>query len=145
MCWISEPGKLLKEKISDGKIVYKCLIPKGLFRATSEVYSYTYVWRKLNEEKELIPILTYPEKGVYTISVGYHSWNEMNNPSFWWDYDRYYEMLIPKGAIYYENEKTGEIVSNQIKMMRRVLHPNTKITLLHRIGIILGFLRKYDS
>lgn len=143
MCWNSEPGKLQK-KISEGKIVYKCLTPKGLFSATSEIYCYTYVWRKLNEEKELRPFLTYPDEKVYTITVGYHSWNTLIDSDFWLD-NNYYEMLIPKGAVYYENEDTGEVVSSQIKMMRKIIYPNTKITILHKIGILLGFLRKYDS
>ena len=132
MCWISRNLTLKSSK--KPQFVFKFLIPSTPKNvAFSAVERYKYMKDKINPKVYLIP--SYNKDGTYTIYEGYHSYVEC--PKYCGVAHEIYLMEIPSDTDYYESVETGEIVSSNI-IMRRRLTFNGKLKLIYRIMLKLG-------
>lgn len=125
MCWISKEPNMRVAR--EDKIVYKRLIPISSTKAASPVYvDHTYIKNKVCTTVN-IKWETVEAEGVVKIEEGYHSYNTQSKLA---SYCEYYEMVIPKGTIYYQSDLYEEIVSEKLIMKRRLTYhtsPHPKI------------------
>lgn len=138
MCWVSK--ELNKRVAKEDKIVYKRLIPVGFTKAASPVYVHTYIKNKVCERVNIKQETTDAE-GVVKIEEGYHSYNSKQFRLIL--HCECYEMVIPKGTIYYQSDLYDEIVSETLIMKRRLSyctssHPKIREFIDKLIDFIYG-------
>jgi hypothetical protein len=118
MCFTIDNWESPGPKVAQKDIVCYKILNR---RYSPHYYPFRYKWNKLNERIDLK--ITWGNM----ISEGYHSYKKLkvipgydNNSQVPSAKFRIYKMIIPKGTLYYENEK--EYVSETIILKRLLLY-----------------------
>lgn len=129
MCWTSTE-KPVRQIAQKDVICYKILVLFRDGRLVSPYFRYEYKCHKINDEIALNIDTTYAfdkvfcvdlfkKINLYTCRQGYHSYSSLDdakkvyNSSFYENGVCVFKCIIPKGSVYYKNER-GEIVSSNI-------------------------------
>lgn len=125
MCWTTEIGRPVSHKARKDIICYKIVPTPNSEVVYSKIFHFEYHFGKLYKT-DLGNVIQHPY--YYSIDEGFHSYKKL--PILWRNmyitaksgfYNIYrhviIECVIPIGSTYYENE-FGELVSNQIKIMK---------------------------
>ena len=142
MCWyspVSPPKRIATEDIPVYKIVYVSIDGKlivSFFQGKEYKLNKTYKIKRLNLEKIKY---SWPDYECYKIEKGFHSYSYVNEiadefykadmyKALYLTLNKYIKIMkciIPKGSIYYVNDRT--VVSDTIKPVQ-IINPNPYTT-----------------
>lgn len=117
MCWIDK--QCIKYIANKDITVFKIMRKAGINKCVSLVKEFEYKYEQLYTlDKEIVVGFI---DSLYIIHKGFHSY-AIEYKDTLEEYYRYWvRCTIPKGSVYYLNENTKEIVSNQI-----IIHKPTR-------------------
>lgn len=112
-----------KPYIANKNIVVYKILRKSLFAEIESPYrGFVYKLRTLYSTPLSVRKSLYSDK-LYLIEEGFHAYTSIDKAKkeiIYFNKAAIYRCIIPKGSLYYINEKNNEIVSNQLIVKRKL-------------------------